>query len=118
MSRVGCRPASRRNLSASPFVLTLSVCSNSVEESGLDRISASLTTPTVTASLGISESASVFAKTGTARASAAQVSSSFFISELLSLEQPASKRQTDYAESGSRDERQWAECVLESLGRL
>src|SRR5438445_7001913 len=118
MSRVGCRPASRRNLSASPCALTLSVCSNSVEESGLDRISASLTTPTVTASLGMSDSASVFAKTGTARRRAAQIRNSFFISELLSLEQKAGSSKTDYAESGGGDERHRAERSGQSLRHL
>src|SRR5256885_16847062 len=86
ISREGCRPASRRNFSASPLVLTLSVCSNSVDESGLERMSARRTTPTVTASFGINDSAPLLANAGNATAAKAHTGGNFFISKLLSLE--------------------------------
>jgi hypothetical protein len=70
-SFAGDSPASVRNFSASPSVLILSVFSNSSEERGLVRMSASLTMPTVTALAGTSESASSFANAGTASASTA-----------------------------------------------
>lgn len=65
-SLVGSRPASARNLAASPSALSLSVCWNSTPESGLVRMSLSLTMPTVTAFAGTSDSASSLANAGTA----------------------------------------------------
>src|SRR5439155_24758159 len=116
ISREGCRPASRRNFSASPLVLTLSVCSNSVDESGLERMSARRTTPTVTASFGINDSAPLLANAGNARAATAHTSN-FFISKLLSLEAPGSESEAHQAEGGGGEK--WSGCQnrSQSLGR-
>src|ERR1051325_7748175 len=118
MSFDGCRPASVRNAAASPSIVACAVCWNSAPESGLVRSSASFTTPTDTASLGTRPMALVRANANGASASSAAVRNSFFISELLSSEQPGSEDQTDDGERAGGEERRPGQLLREFFRRL
>src|SRR6188474_1346056 len=123
-SFVGESPVSLRNFSASPSELILSVCSNSSEERGLVRISASFTIPTVTAFAGTSESASSLAIAGKASAATATSATKVrnkgirFISELLSSEQVRREDEATSAECGGGQEWRWGEGTQNALGHL
>src|SRR5438105_684883 len=76
------------------------------------------TRPTLTASLGISDSASVFARTGNASAARAQANKSCFISKLLSLEAPGCESKTNDSECGSAQKRSGRERRSQTLRSL
>src|SRR5262245_55362812 len=113
MSFDGCSPASRRNAAASASIVAWAVCWNSAPESGLLRMSASFTTPTETASLGTSPMASVRANAAVAATSSAAARNSFFMSELLSSEQPGRKNETDDSKDAGRQERRPGQLLCE-----
>src|SRR6185503_1369292 len=123
-SLVGESPVSLRNFCASPSELILSVCSNSSDERGLVRMSASFTMPTVTALAGTSERASSLAMAGRASAATATSATSVrnrgnrFISELLSGEQERREDEATNAECGGGQEWRGSERPHDALRQL
>src|SRR5262249_41699940 len=104
--------------SASASMLTCAVCWNSAPDSGLLRISASFTTPTETASFGTSPIASVFANASGAMTASAAKRNSFFMSELLSSEQPGRQNETDDTEGAGGENGRPGEWLREPLRGL